>query len=506
MSRGTSGVNVMARRSIRNLVLGLALGAMALAAGLPDTDRALAQSAGGALAGHMTINPAELSTARQVKLGLGKSLVIDLPRDAKDVLVSSPAVADAVMRTARRAYLIGLTVGQTNVFFFDVAGRQIAVIELQVDRDTAALAQSIRQLVPGSGVIVDSMNDNIVLTGRAATASDAEKAVDIAARFAGDPAKVLNMIAVDSGEQVFLKVTVAEVKRQILKELGVDLSLQVNASNLVTNILSTPVFGLGLPQGVIPTLHGGGVPLGPAGQLNNFGLAWSDGTTTIGANVRALEQQGLLRVLAEPTLSAISGETANFLAGGEFPVPVGRTCDPDTGQCQLSIEFKPFGVALAFTPVVLGPGRISLKVKTEVSEIDRQSEVILEDTRIPGIKTRRTDTTVELPSGGSLVLAGLIQQDTKQVINGVPGVKDIPILGTLFRSRDYLNDETELVILATPFMVKPVARDELARPDKNFAPATDAAAILLGRLNRLYGLAGTNPAGNYRGPIGFIVE
>jgi len=439
---------------------------------------------------HMTINPAELSASRHVKIGVGKSLVVDLPRDAKDVLVSSPTIADAVMRTARRAYLIGQEVGQTNVFFFDVAGRQIAVLEVQVDRDTAALAQSIRQLVPGSSVSVDSMNDNIVLTGSVRTASAAEKAFDIAARFAGDPAKVLNMISTTDSEQVFLKVTVAEMKRKVLKQFGIDLALQINSSTIAADVQSITNFALG--NIVEPVLKGP--------------FTWSDGTTSISAQVRALEQQQLLRVLAEPTLSAISGETANFLAGGEFPIPVGNSCDAQTGLCSLKIEYKPFGVALAFTPVVMGPGRISLKVKTEVSEIDRQNDVILSGARIPGIKTRRTDTTVELPSGGSFVLAGLIQEETKQALNGIPGLKDIPVLGTLFRSRDYQNDETELVILATPYLAKPTRRDELARPDKNYAPATDPATVLLGRLNRLYGYADTNPAGNYRGPIGFIVE
>jgi pilus assembly protein CpaC len=491
---GTPGEYVMARRSFRYLVFGIAAAMIAAA-----LDLSAAGSAGAQSAGHMTINPAELSTSRQIKLGVGKSLVVDLPRDAKDVLVSSPAVADAVMRTARRAYLIGQAVGQTNVFFFDVAGRQIAVLELHVDRDTAALAQSIRHLVPGTDINVESMNDNIVLTGTAEIASDAEKAVDIAARFAGDPAKVLNMIAVSGSEQVFLKVSVVEMKRQTLKELGVDLNLQIDSGSVLANIISSPSFGLGLSK--TPALYGAGVGWG-----NAFGAQWSNGTVGVAANVRALEEKGLLRVLAEPTLSAISGETANFLAGGEFPVPVGNTCDPDTGLCQLSVEFKPFGVGLAFTPVVLSGGRISLKVKTEVSEIDDQTSVVLDNTAIPGIKTRRTDTTVELPSGGSLVLAGLIQQNTRQILNGVPGLMDVPILGTLFKSRDYQNEETELVILATPFLSKPVARDELARPDKNFAPAPDPATILLGRLNRLYGIAEENPAGNYRGPIGFIVE
>lgn len=478
----------------RRLAAAALAGILALSA-LPAAIPAAAQDA------HLTINPAELSSSRQVRLGVGKSLVIDLPRDAKDVLVSSPAIADAVMRTARRAYLIGMTIGQTNVFFFDVAGRQIAVLEVQVERDLGVLAQSIRQLVPGSAVRIEAMNDNIVLSGMVKTPADSVKVFDIAAKFVGDKEKVLNMLAVEGNEQVFLKVTVAEVKRTALKQFGIDLNLQINTGGLITNIISRPEFGLGLP--VPPALFGGGVP---PGANNAWGALWTDGSTTVGANVRALEQQGILRVLAEPTLSAISGETADFLAGGEFPVPVGNSCDPVTNLCQLQVEFKPYGVALAFTPVVMSGGRISLKVKTEVSEVDRQSEVVLSGTRIPGIKTRRADTTVELPSGGSLVMAGLISQDSKQIINGVPGLKDVPILGTLFRSRDFQNDETELVVMATPYMVNPVARKELARPDENFAPASDPATIFLGRLNRLYGLAGTNPAGNYRGPIGFIVE
>lgn len=482
-----------ARRGLRYLVPALAAAAVGVLSQIP------AQPAAAQSTSHMTINPAELSASRQVSLGVGKSLVVDLPRDAKDVLVSSPTVADAIMRTARRAYLIGLEIGQTNVFFFDVAGRQIAVLELKVDRDTAVLSQNLRQLVPGASIQVETMNDNIVLTGSAPNAADAQKAVEIAGRFAGDAEKVLNLIAVEGSEQVFLKVTVAEVKRQTLKELGIDLGLQISTDSILTNIISAPAFGLGLSK--TPALYGTGVGYG-----GGFGMQWTDGSSAVAANIQALEEKGVLRVLAEPTLSAISGETANFLAGGEFPVPVGNTCDPDTGICQLSVEFKPFGVALAFTPVVMSAGRISLKVKTEVSEIDDQTSVVLNSTTIPGIKTRRTDTTVELPSGGSLVLAGLIQENTKQMLNGVPGVMDVPILGTLFRSRDFQNEETELVIMATPYLSKPVARDELARPDKNFAPAPDPAAYLLGRLNRLYGLAEENPAGNYRGPIGFIVE
>lgn len=481
----------MAGKLLRRLVLAALAVPAALACDIA-AGPAAAQDA------HMTINPAELSSSRQVSLGLGKSLVIDLPRDAKDVLVSNPVIADAVMRTARRAYLIGMTIGQTNVFFFDVAGRQIAVLEVQVERDIGVLAQSIRQLVPGSAVRVEAMNDNIVLAGMVKTPSDSVKAFDIAAKFVGDKDKVLNMLSVEGNEQVFLKVTVAEVKRNALKQFGIDLKLKLDTGGLMTNIISEPFFGLGLPGAQVLRPSAAGVANAGAG----WGIGWSDGSTTIGANVKALEQQGVLRVLSEPTLSAISGESANFLAGGEFPVPTGYDRDSDS----VTIEYKPFGVGLNFTPVVMTGGRISLKVKTEVSELTNESAVTVGPIRVPGLKVRRADTTVELPSGGSLVLAGLISQDTKQVINGVPGLKDVPILGTLFRSRDFVNDETELVVLATPYMVKPVARSELARPDDNYAPASDPATIFLGRINRLYGLAGTNPAGNYRGPIGFIVE
>ncbi|WP_244444266.1 type II and III secretion system protein family protein [Lutibaculum baratangense] len=468
---------------------------------------------------HMSISPAELSSSRDVALGLGKSLVIDLPRDAKDVLVANPTVADAVMRTARRAYLIGMTVGQTNVFFFDEAGRQIAVLEVNVARDTHAIGQTIRQLIPGSQVKVEAAADNIVLTGSVRTPADAKTAADIAARYIGEPEKVLNMISSAGSEQVHLKVTIAEVKRSVLKQLGVNLSF-LGANNRLSGQISNP-FSVNGPisdTSVVATLGNatcralaGGdyapgeiIPVVPdliSNACSNLGGA-VDGDL-VSAQIRAMEQQGLMRVLAEPTLSAISGETADFLAGGEFPVITG--VDRDTGAPTL--EFKQFGVALGFTPVVQSGGRISMKVRTEASELSNEGAVtIANGYAIPGLQVRRAETTVELPSGGSLVLAGLIQQESRQAFNGVPGLKDVPILGALFRSRDYINNETELVVFATPYLVKPVAAKELTRPDKNLAPASDPAAILLGRFNRLYGVGGATPTGGYQGQVGFIVE
>ena len=224
------------------------------------------------------------------------------------------------------------------------------------------------------------------------------------------------------------------------------------------------------------------------------------------ARVRASEQDGLIRVLAEPTLTAISGESASFLAGGEFPVPVGQDDD------RISIEFKPFGVGLAFTPVVMSEGRISMKVSTEVSELSTDGAFTLNvgftsGITIPALKVRRANTTVELSSGGTMIMAGLISEKTKQNINGVPGLKRLPILGALFRSRDFEKSETELVVLVTPYVVNQVARAKLTRPDGGFASASDKKTILFGHLNRIYGRDPEQlPPGGYKGDYGFIVE
>jgi pilus assembly protein CpaC len=213
-----------------------------------------------------------------------------------------------------------------------------------------------------------------------------------------------------------------------------------------------------------------------------------------------LERHGLVRTLAEPNLTAVSGETAKFLAGGEFPFP---SVD-NLGA--LSVTFKEFGVGLAFTPVVLSEGRINLKVETEVSDLDNTRGVTIAGSSIPGIKKRQAKSTIEMPSGASLALAGLISDDVRQNVDGVPGLKDLPVVGTLFRSRDFIRSETELVVIVTPYMVRPVARQKLVRPDEGFAPATEMKADLLGHLNRIYGRGTIRPDGGLKGDYGFIVE
>jgi pilus assembly protein CpaC len=230
-----------------------------------------------------------------------------------------------------------------------------------------------------------------------------------------------------------------------------------------------------------------------------------------------MESAGVIRTLAEPNLTAISGEAATFIAGGEFPVPSGYSCDPTTHVCTTQLSFKKFGISLNFTPVVMTEGRISLHVMTEVSELSNDNSITLaqqvtastvNSITIPSIKTRRAETTLEIPSGGSMAMAGLIQDQTKQAINGLPGLTQLPVLGALFRSRDFMSSQTELMVLVTPYVVRAVAQKDLSRPDDGFAASSDPQADLIGSVNRIYGAPGRAPAApqNYRGTYGFITD
>lgn len=426
-------------------------------------------------------------------LGVGKSIVIDLPRDAKDVLIANPAIANAVIRSARRAYLIGVKAGQTNIVFFDDSGHQMAAYDIEVALDAVGVRAAIQRLAPTAQVKVDSIGDSIVLSGTVASAAEAQHIFDTAARMVGDVAKVVNGLSIREREQIMLKVTVAEVQRNILKQLGVDLNgSNINVGSAVVNFNNTNPFS------AQNALISNNSSIRPTINLPNGG--------SVSATIRAMEQAGVMRTLAEPNLTAISGETAKFLAGGEFPIPAGQTCDPNTGQCQIQIQFKQFGVALEFTPVVLSEGKISLRVGTEVSELSSQGAVNLGTITIPALRVRRASSTVELSSGGSLVMAGLIQEQTKHNLNGLPGLMNLPVLGALFKSRDYVTGQTELMIMVTPYVVRASAQNELVRPDDGFANPSDQSAVLLGRLNRIYGTPGANDPKRLKGNYGFILD
>ena len=457
------------------------------------------QAPAGAADSHVPVISVAASeaTSRFVPLGIGKSLVIELPADIKDVLVADPKIANAVIRTSRRAYIIGVAIGQTNIFFFDAEGKQIAGFDIAVTRDLNGIRGALRQTLPNSDIRVEGIGDGIMLSGSATSNSEAQQAYDLASRLVGDGSKVVNGIVVRGRDQVMLKVQVAEVQRAVVKQLGIDLSGSGNFGSAVI----------------------GGSTSNP---FSATGQALTNGSTTfslhgMSATLKAMERAGVIRTLAEPNLTAISGETATFIAGGEFPIPNGLSCDTTKSPpvCQAQISFKKFGVSLVFTPVVQAEGRISLKVMTEVSDLSSDNAITLQvpgseqSLTVPSITTRRADTVVEIPSGGSLAMAGMIQEKTKQQINGVPGLMQLPILGALFRSRDYINNQTELMVLVTPYIVHPVAQAKLSKPDDGFADPSDPATVFLGRLNRIYGGGEKQSASRKPAPqanYGFILD
>jgi pilus assembly protein CpaC len=433
--------------------------------------------------------------ARFVALGVGKSIVVDLSRDARDVLVSNPKIANAVIRTSRRAYLIGVEIGQTNIYFFDGEGRQIAGFDIAVTRDLNGVRAGLKHMLRTADIQVQGVGDGVVLTGTVASAVESQRAVDLAGRLVGDPNKVVNSLIIAGREQVMLKVTVAEVQRNVIKQLGINMNGSIGYGTFFP-ITDTPFSATGSPL-----------------NATRATLSYNSGQNFFNATLKAMEQAGVIRTLAEPTLTAISGESANFVAGGEFPIPSGYTCSQQTSGsatlCQYGIDFKKFGVSLNFTPVVLSEGRISLKVLTEVSDLSNENTLTLAGpppVTIPSIQVRRTETTVEIPSGGALAMAGMIKDQTKQAINGVPALMDLPVLGALFKSREYVNQKTELAVIVTPYIVHSVAPKDLSRPTDGFVDAGDPAGILLGKFNRLYGAIDGDPRRTYYGKPGFILD
>ncbi len=535
------GATLAALAGLTAIIIGAVPAGLARAADDPKVER-------GTISAHQSMLKLPENTIfpirRAARVGLGKSVLIEFPRDVRDVMVSNPQVMDAVVLSSNRVFLLARRIGEANAFFFGADGEQLATYELYVERETGGLEDLLNRIIPGSRIKVEMLNQTVILTGSVRNPADSMRASNIAKQFVtveyetntsksaeGAAIKnftkdmtdeaVVNLLQVEGEEQVMLRVTVAEIQRSIMKQMGVNIGAAINAGNFSTTLLTenalplTAAAGLGaLPIPGINLKKDDDMACGIAGQMCNynegpgkdsFGNSGLDGSFTNGRQsvthaIRALERNGLIRTLAEPNLTAISGETAKFLAGGEYPVPVVDT----TGS--LSIVYKEFGVAVAFTPTVMSEGRISLKIETEVSELTNNGAVTLSNISIPALKKRSAKSTVELPSGGSLAMAGLLSDDTRQNIDGFPGLKDLPVLGTLFRSRDFIKQESELVVIVTPYLVRPTARNDLAKPIDGLANATDRKANLLGHLNAVYGRGNTVPAGDLKGDYGFIVD
>lgn len=425
---------------------------------------------------------AAMGATQHLQLGLNKSVIVDLPVEAVEIIVSQPQVAGAIMRSKTRAILQGVSVGETNVIFLDARGNQIVALEVSVLNDSSSLSAALRRLIPTSNIQVDAFGDRIVLSGTASSTDDINRAMAITQQFAGGEDNVANVITVSGAQQVMLKVTVAEVSRETVKQLGIDLSASLSTGGLLTGLISNPA--LGGASNVITS--------------NALSANASFGGLSIDATLRALERRGAVRTLAEPTLTAISGEEAEFMAGGEFPVPVGV----DDGT--VTFEFKEFGVHLLFTPTVRSNGIVALNVETTVSEPTTEGGFNAGGVTIPATKERMARTSVEMHSGATLAIAGLIEDKMRQQFNELPGIGQVPILGALFRSRDFVHSQTELLILVTPYLAQPGGQPPL--PTDNMIFASDAEAIFLGHMEQLYGVGEPAGAGLYNGSVGFILD
>ncbi len=435
-------------------------------------------------------------------LHIGKAQVLDLPRAARDILISDPNIVETVLRTAQQPVLFGMRIGQANVLFFDEFNREIRSLEIRVEYDVAMLNRMMLEHYPNADVQAESILGEVVLTGAVASSAEAASIEDMSRRFvaasraskAGDAAPtvnesapgVVNRITVLNEEQVHLQVRVAEVNRSVLKRLGIDWNAGLQSTTVGTTALIR------------------------SGNISSF-LTAGNSTATFGPQtldtfLKALEQYAMVRTLAEPSLTAVSGEAASFLAGGEFPIPIART-DGET-----TIEFKKFGVGLDFTPVVIGDGRISLRVSTEVSDLTDNGAITIGGLTIPALSVRRADTTVEMSSGSTIMIAGLIQQDTRRLSAGLPGLRSLPVLGAFFKTEETTIDETELVVLVTPTNVRPGDPQDFVAPTDGFAPASDLDVYLFGRLHSVYGTgpqdaeAVRNRIEDVRAPVGFMME
>ena len=442
---------------------------------------------------------------RNLQMGVGKSVVVDLPEEAAEIYVGDPRIANAIVRSATRIYVSAIANGQTSIFALARDGRKIAIVDVSVGRDVGELSNLLNAAIPGNDIHVRTVADSIILTGSVASAADAQKAIDIASGFLGvssvaggdakgasSPAfgansvikgKLINSLTIRGLDQVSLRVTVAEIRREIVKQLGVTMS------------------GSG-PNGSLKLDN----PFAINGALSatEATLNWAKGSGNFSATLQAFERQGVAHTLAEPTVTAVSGESAKFMAGGTIPILNSVQCNP---TCQYGFIQQPYGVTLNFTPVVLSQGRIQLRIATEVTDVDYAAQVTFQGISVPGFRTRNNVTTVELPSGGSIATAGLMSTQTQQAINGLPGLMNLPVLGSLFRSRDYQRNETELMIVVTPYVVHAIDPSQIVRPDQNFEDASDPQAWFLGRVNRIYSTSGAlQPTPGYAGKIGFITQ
>jgi pilus assembly protein CpaC len=403
--------------------------------------------------------PVRLNTqarAGELLVPLNKSQVIEVDRSFAEISIGNPEIADVTALTQEALYVFGKQLGTTSLTITDSRGDVIAIVDVVVSYDIDGLKAKIFELLPGQPVEVRQASDGLILSGRISNATSMQRALALAERYA--PGKVTNLMEVTGNQQVMLAVRFAEVSRELIKQLGAQTDFLFETGDVA-----------------VATDFGDLPPIDPL-SFGSAAFALQAGDVALDVILDALEQKGVVTTLAEPNLIALSGDTASFLAGGEFPIPVQQDLDA------ITIEFKPFGVSLSFTPTVIGDDLVNLELFTEVSDIDPTTAVQINQLLIPGLTTRRARTTVELRNGQGFAIAGLLRDDFQDTVRQYPLLGDVPVLGQLFRSNGYQLDQTELVVIVTPYLVQPAAPTALLTPTELFQAPSDAELFLQGKV------------------------
>lgn len=428
-----------------------------------------------------------------ITLDVNKGTLVRVDKPVTTVFVADPGIADIQVKSPTLIYIFANRVGETVLYGVTDEEEVVLSRTVRVSHNLSRLQGALDQFLPGTGVRAVSVDGALLLEGQVTSPAQAEDARRIAASFVSDPAHVVNRLDVTGPNQVNLRVRIAEVSRDVVKQLGINWETVFNnASGFLLGVATARDFiegGTFLRDSVADSLV----------------FSYNVGGADLNILIDALEEEDLISLLAEPNLTAMSGETANFLAGGEFPVPVAQ--DEDA----ISISFKEFGVALAFTPTIIGNNRINLRVAPEVSQLSTEGEVQLDGFSIPALTTRRAETTVELASGQSFAVAGLLQNNVIEDVRKFPGLGDLPVLGRLFRSESFVREETELIIVVTPYLVRPVSSDQIVLPGDGLVPPDDYDRIVHGKMYEQQEGAGPSlplGGGGNRpvGPFGYVLE
>jgi pilus assembly protein CpaC len=423
-----------------------------------------------AFAGAQVVGPA----TGQLVIELGKGSLIRLDDQASSVFIADPKVADVEVKSPTLVYVVGKSPGQTTLFAVDEHDKILANMNVSVHYDETQLRQDLKRLLPNSDIGTSTANNTLVLTGKVGSAADGESAKAIAARFVPDQEHLLNTMQVDAPNQVNLRVRIAEVSRDVIKQFGVNWgSAGIGPGHFAFGLQSGSAIVPAAGQTSASAIASAATLAGSNGADNIVG-SFVTHNLDLNVLIDALDSEGLITVLAEPNLTAISGAEASFLAGGEFPIPVPQGLNVTT------IDYKKFGVSLSFIATITDSGRINLVVKPEVSELSTVGAITLDSITVPSLTTRRTQTTVDLASGQSFAIAGLLQNSVTQNIQKFPGLGNVPVIGALFRSDKFERNESELVVIVTPYIVRPVSDKRLLAPTDGYIAPTDAQRVLNG--------------------------